>query len=120
MTGERREVRVETAGGVVRLRFTVAALCALESDLDLGVAEIGAKLAAPGGFRLDLARRFVRAAMVHANPEASLDEAAALMDDVGIVETIGRAAEAFRLAFPQEGGEAGDADPPAAAAGGSG
>ncbi|MEC9433872.1 MAG: hypothetical protein VYD87_13295 [Pseudomonadota bacterium] len=121
----RGEVEVVTSDGAITFRFTTNALCALEEDMNMGVAEIGALLSDTARFRIATARKFVRAAMVHRRPDATEDDAGALMDDVGVVEAINAAASAFQLAFPQgdenqpgAGGEAGAR--PLAEAGGTG
>ena len=118
---KRGEVALSAEGGEVILRFTTDALCALEDEMNMGVAEIGRQLASGDGLRISSARQFVRVAMLDHQPDATLKSAGELMDSVGIVNALNAAASAFQKAFPQEGEDpdagqggaaSGDARPP--------
>ena len=94
----RGEVEVAGPGGPVRLHFSTNALCVLESEMEMGVAEIGELLSDPKSFRIAHARRFIWAAMLDGKPEATLDDAGKLMDAAGIVPLMRAPAETL---FPR-------------------
>lgn len=102
------------AGGVERkLRFDTNAICMVEEDLDLSVAEIAARLNAG---RLSVVRAALRAGLVGGGDlTATLREAGEIIDEITYARAVDLLSQAFALAFPppeegarpQKGGGAG-------------
>lgn len=106
----RGEARFETDGRTYTLRFDINTICALEESLDLGITEIGRRLADPKAVRVGLLRAVLHAGLQRHHPEIEVTTAGDLMAEAGVEETMRAVQTAFERAFPPA--EAGDARPP--------
>jgi len=106
----RGEARFETGGKTYTLRFDINTICALEESLDLGITEIGMRLADPKAVRVGLLRAVLHAGLQRHHTDIDIAAAGDLMAEAGVEETMKAVQTAFERAFPPAGD--GEARPP--------
>lgn len=104
----RGEVDVEVPSGTYTMRFSTNAICELEDRVDLGIAEIIARLEDAARMRMSLLRAVVWAGLRGSRPDITIDQAGEVITEAGMTAIVEKVGEAFRLAFPDAsgGGEA--------------
>lgn len=109
------EVAFEAGGKKRTLRFDTNAICILEEDLGLSIAEIAAQLKSG---RVSAIRAALRAGLNGGGDlTATLRKAGELIDELGYERAVALVSDAFALAFPKAAKEAG---PPKGAGAGTG
>lgn len=108
-------VALETSDGIRSLRFSTNSICELEDHFGgKPIMEIVSELEDESRVSMKMVRAVIWGALIADWPEASLEDAGNILDEVGIDVMTGKLGEALRRFFPeaQEGG-----NPPEAPAG---
>lgn len=83
------------------LLFDIDALCALEDRTGQGVMKIASTMANPDEVRFSMVLDMLWAGL-QPKHKATADEAKAIANELGVIETMKIVAEAFSAAFPTE------------------
>lgn len=86
-------------GGTYTLRYGFNAICAIETELDISVAEIGQVLGDKP--RLGTLRTIFGAGLIHEGKPVADADVGGIIDAIGIERAIELQGEAFALAFPE-------------------
>lgn len=97
---ERGEVSFDVDGKTWTMRYSANALCELEDLLDLGTAEIVARLQDPKGVRMKLVRALMWAGLHDRHPEMELSGAGDLISELGFDKATALIGDAAAKAFP--------------------
>lgn len=112
MNQKRGYVALPVNGDPVGLRYDVNAMCRIEDELAMPIAQILESLNG-NGVSIKTIRTIFACGLV---PAHGVDDAGAVMDEIGIADASEYIGKAFQLAFP-EGKKEGKANPRKATAG---
>lgn len=99
----RGEVSLADGDRILKLSFSVNALCELEDHLDEPVAVTAERLKSPETVRMKTVRALVWASLLDHQPETTPAEAGQIASRVGIAVAMEKIGEAFAQAFPAPG-----------------
>lgn len=92
----RGEVAFDAAGRRHTIRFDTNAICSLEDELGMGFGEIAAHAAR---VHVSTIRAALRAGL---GGDGTIDEAGAIIDEIGLRQAVTLLTEAFIRAYPRE------------------
>lgn len=97
----RGQVPFETGGKAYILSYSTNALCALEAEVDMGITQVAGLIATPETMRLGMVRAVFWAGLLDHHAGMTVDDAGALMTELGMADAIALIGRAFALAFPE-------------------
>lgn len=96
------DVELKAGDATYVLRYSIDAICSLESELDKGFPAIAAEMGDPGKMRLSVVRQVLFAGLRENHPDITLKQAGELIVTAGgAIVVLGKIAEAFGAAFPE-------------------
>lgn len=100
---QKGEVEFESGGKTYTLAFSINALCSLEEEMGMGVAEVGKLMQDPAKVRLSNARMMFRIGLSDHHPDIDTNQAGALMTALTLPKAMELMGNAFIAAFPEDG-----------------
>lgn len=96
------DVELKAGDETYILRYSIDAICSLESRLDKGFPQIAAEMSRADTMRLSVVREVLWAGMLEHQPEITIKQAGELIVSAGgAVVVLGKVNEAFAAAFPE-------------------
>lgn len=95
------EFPLRTPTAEYTLHYSSNAVCRLEAETEMTLEQISNSFNSGKNLKVTLVRALVWAGLGDRHPGLSLEDAGRIIDEVGIVEAVTLAAQAFQGAFPR-------------------